>query len=212
MSDACPLIDWAVATRALAGQKVCGDLHLVQPFPSGVLVAVVDGLGHGEEAIAAANLALAALREHPPESVVSLLRRCHDRLKGTRGAVMSLASFSARDSSLTWAGVGDVEGIVLRAALHARPARESVPLRGGVLGYNLPPLRATTVSVTRGDLLIFATDGLQSSFVQEPLLHNPLLRRAADGLPQLANHLLVRYAKETDDALILVARYRGDTP
>ena len=123
VTNACTLIDWAVATRALAGQKVCGDQYLVQPFPSGVLVAVVDGLGHGEEAITAANLALAAVQEHAQEAVVPLLRSCHKRLQGTRGVVMSLASFSAPDSSLTWAGVGDVEGIVLRAAPHGWPAR-----------------------------------------------------------------------------------------
>ncbi len=212
MKDASPLIDWAVATRALAGQTVSGDLHIVQPFLSGILVAVVDGLGHGEEAIVAANLAIAALKEHAHESVVSLLQRCHDQLKGTRGVVMSLASFGAQNSSMTWAGVGDVEGVLLRAAPSARPARESIPLRGGVLGYQLPPLRAATVSVAQGDLLIFATDGVQNSFVQEPLLHNPLIRQTADGPQELANRLLVSYGKETDDALVLVARYRGDTP
>jgi negative regulator of sigma-B (phosphoserine phosphatase) len=212
VTDDTHLIDWAVATRALTGQSVSGDQYIVHPFPSGVLVAVVDGLGHGEEAITAANLAIAALQEHAHESVVLLLQGCHERLKGTRGVVMSLASFSAQDSSLTWVGVGDVEGVFLRTAPSARPARESIPLRGGVLGYQLPPLRATSVSVARGDLLIFATDGIRSSFVQEPLLNNPLTRQTADGPQQLANHLLVQYAKETDDALVLVARYRGETP
>jgi negative regulator of sigma-B (phosphoserine phosphatase) len=210
--DASHLIDWAVATRALTGQSVSGDQYTVQPFPTGVLVAVVDGLGHGEEAVTAANLAIAALREHAHESVALLLQRCHDQLKGTRGVVMSLASFSAPDSSMTWVGVGDVEGVLLRAAPSARPARESIPLRGGVLGYQLPPVRAATVSVAQGDLLIFATDGIRSSFVQEPLLNNPLTRQTADGPQELANRLLVSYGKETDDALVLVARYRGETP
>ena len=34
---------------------------------------------------------------------------------------------------MTWLGVGNVEGVLLRAAL--RIARESVLLRGGVAGY-----------------------------------------------------------------------------
>jgi len=210
--DAGHLIDWAVAARTLAGQTVSGERYLVHPLPIGVLVAVVDGLGHGEEAAAATNLAIVALRGHAHEPVVPLLQRCHDQLKGTRGVVMSLASFSAQHSSLTWAGVGDVEGILLRAAPSAQPARESIPLRGGVLGYQLPLLRAATLSMTPGDLLILATYGIRSSFAQEPLLHNPLIRQAADGPQQLANYLLVHYGKETDDALVFVARYRGDPP
>jgi serine/threonine protein phosphatase PrpC len=205
-------MDWAVAARALAGQTASGDQYLVRPFPGGVLVAVVDGLGHGEEAVTAANLAIAALRAHADEPVVALLQRCHEQLRGTRGVVMSLASFSAQGSSVTWAGVGDVEGVLLRAVAGAQPARESVPLRGGVVGYQLPRLRATTLPITQGDLLVFATDGIRSSFVQEPLLHNPLIRQTVDGPRQLADRLLAHYGKETDDALALVARCLGGTP
>src|SRR5437867_365164 len=50
------LVHWAVATLALEGERESGDLHLVQPVTDGVLIAVVDGLGHGEEAAAAARL------------------------------------------------------------------------------------------------------------------------------------------------------------
>jgi hypothetical protein len=206
------LIDWAVATRVLAGQRVCGDQSLVHPFPNGVLVAVVDGLGHGEEAGTAATLAVATLRAHAHEAVVPLLRCCHDYLKGTRGVVMSVASFRAQTGALTWAGVGDVEGVVLGASAGGHSPRESVPLRGGVLGYHLPPLRAGTVTVRPGDLLILATDGVRSSFIQAPQLHNPLLRQTADGPQELAKELVLQYAKDTDDALVLVACYRGDLP
>src|SRR6266542_1380546 len=88
-------IEWGVAARALAGQSESGDLHLVQPFPYGVLIAVVDGLGHGEEAAAAARAAAAVLKVHPEEAPVALVERCHQELLSTRGVVMSLASLSA---------------------------------------------------------------------------------------------------------------------
>ena len=44
------LIEWGVATLALPGEAQSGDRHLVKPVGSTVLVAVVDGLGHGAEA------------------------------------------------------------------------------------------------------------------------------------------------------------------
>jgi hypothetical protein len=196
----------------LTGQSVSGDVHLVTPFPGGVLVAVVDGLGHGKDAVTAANLAIATLSKHAQESPVLLLQHCHEQLKGTRGVVMSLASFRAHDDLMTWVGVGDVEGVLLRGDAGANPARESLPLRGGVVGYQLPPVRATVLPVRRGDLLIFATDGVRSSFTQEPLLRNPLIRLTQDGPRQLAEQVLARYGKATDDALVLVARYQGANP
>ncbi len=196
------LLMWDVATSALQGQVVSGDLPLVQPHPRGVLVAVVDGLGHGEEAAAAAEIAVAALREGVGEPVVSLLRRCHTTLLGTRGVVMSLASFRAEENTMEWAGVGDVEGVLIRAGAAASRAREYVPQRGGIVGFRLPPLQAAVVPVTPGDMLIFATDGISRKFTEELV---------TSGSPtKVASRLLTRYAKGTDDALVLVASYRGD--
>jgi phosphoserine phosphatase RsbX len=77
------LIDWSVAARGLNGQAASGDRCLVKPFLDGMLVVVVDGLGHGEAAAAAAALAVLTLESHPEESVISLVKRCHERLRGT---------------------------------------------------------------------------------------------------------------------------------
>lgn len=204
-----PLIAWAVAARPLAGQAVSGDLHVVAPFPAGVLVGVGDGLGHGEEAAAAAAITVTTLMAHAHEPLIPLLKRCHEQLKGTRGVVMSVASFTARDHSMTWVGVGNVEGLLRRVDVNGQPSHESLLLRGGVVGYQLPPLRAVVLPVARGDLLIFATDGIRSGFARD-LSANDLRCRHTQGGPQhLANRILAQYGKSTDDALVLVVRYLG---
>jgi len=190
---------------------VSGDLHLVQEFTGGVLVAVVDGLGHGHEAVLAATRAIETLTTYAHEPVVPLLQRCHEHLHGTRGVVMSLASFRHGAEVMTWAGVGDVEGVLLRIGPQDKLMRQSLSLRGGVLGYQLPTLHERTLSVINGDLLILATDGMRTSFVEDRVLSNPLLRRTQDGPQRIADELLARYAKDTDDALVLVARYGGET-
>lgn len=195
------LIDWGVATLTLAGQDESGDLHLVKPFPNGVLAAVVDGLGHGDEAAAAARLALATLESCAHESVIALLTRCHQAVRNTRGVVMSLASFNAHASTITWLGVGNVEGVLLGAERNVNPGRESILPRGGVVAYQLPPLHASTLPVTRGDTLLLATDGIRSGFAQGMNLSEPP--------QQIADQILARHGKGTDDALVLVARYLG---
>lgn len=199
-----PLIECGVATLTLAGETESGDLHVVQPVRTGVLVGVVDGLGHGAEAAAAARAAVATLREHAGEAVLPLLQRCHRALVGTRGVVMSLAFFHGGDASMTWLGVGNVECQLLYTDPAARPARAgrtSLVTRGGIVGSQLPQLRAEVISLTAGDTLLVATDGVKDGF--------------ADGLStdmppqQLADQVLARSRKGTDDALVLVARYLG---
>lgn len=197
------LIEWGVASVALPGEVESGDLHVVAPFPDGVLVAVIDGLGHGAEAAAAARVAAVTLQEHAHEPVISLVRRCDQSLRATRGAVIGLVSFSARNNSLTWLAVGNVEGFLIRNSAGDRP-RETVLQRAGVVGYSLPPLRADVIEVGPGDTLVLATDGMRSGF--------------AEGLspgasPQhLADHVLGQFSKGADDALVLVARYKGVAP
>ena len=196
-----PLLEWSVATRTMSGEIECGDAHLVVELPGGALVAVVDGLGHGREAAVAAREAVATLTQHADEPVVPLLQRCHGQLRATRGVVMTLASFRAADATVTWLGVGNVEGFLLRANAAAIPARESVLLRGGVVGYEIPPLRPATHRVAAGDTLVLATDGIRSAFAEGLDVAVPPREMAAG--------VLARHAKDTDDALVLVARWLG---
>src|SRR5260370_32623458 len=87
-------IDWGVATLALPGEAESGDRHLVQPTPNGVLLAAVDGLGHGAEAGVAARTAIDLLAHYAHESLLGLVNRCHQGLLNTRGVVMSLAALN----------------------------------------------------------------------------------------------------------------------
>jgi len=109
------LVSWSVAGAPLEPGTESGDLHVVAPSQHGVLVAAIDGLGHGPEAAAAAREAARVLQAHAEESVLPLVLRCHEELRRSRGVVMSVAFFDQRDDSVTWMGVGNVEGVLLRA-------------------------------------------------------------------------------------------------
>jgi serine phosphatase RsbU (regulator of sigma subunit) len=193
------IVECGAAGFALEGNE-SGDVHVVAGFPGGVLLAVIDGLGHGPEAATAANAAARILQAFASEPIDALLERCHEGLRRTRGAVVSLASFDAASSAMTWSGVGNVEGFLVRADAGAAPRRETITLRGGIVGYQLPSLRVSAVQVSHGDMLVLATDGLRSGFAD----------RLPAGSPQeIADALLARHARRSDDALVLVARYVG---
>jgi phosphoserine phosphatase RsbX len=197
-------IEWAVAEHVRAGQTESGDHFLAMGTPAGALVGVVDGLGHGAEAADAAKTAVRSIERHANETVIPLIRECHRSLFGSRGAVISVASFNAADETMTWLGVGNVEGLVIRAQTATNPGRELLLLRGGVVGVHLPALAAAIVPIMRGDTLIFATDGVRSDFLHEALPHR-------DSPQGLADRILARFGRTTDDTLVLVARYVGGT-
>ena len=192
-------VEWRASSRPRPGQKTSGDRHLVRDVTFGSLLAVVDGIGHGQEAAAAAEIALRTLEQHAEEPMVAQVNRCHAALRGTRGVVMSVAHFRARERTLTWLGVGNVEGLVL-SHKHGKPLKTMRLLqRGGVLGANLPPLQSATFPVTAGDTLLFATDGIATGFDRNlDLTQDP---------QSLADGIVARHARGTDDALVLVARF-----
>ncbi|MCX7681941.1 MAG: SpoIIE family protein phosphatase [Anaerolineae bacterium] len=196
-----PIVEWGFATRALGEYEESGDLCLVKPFPNGVLVAAIDGLGHGPKAAEASKAALGVLTSHAQKPPDLLLKLCHEELKRTRGAVISLASFNALAGTVTWVGVGNVKGLLLSSNGRGGVEREWLLLRGGVVGYNLPNLYPAVLPVRAGDMLIFATDGLRSIFAEELTLGEPP--------QQMADRILAGYFRGTDDALVVVVRYLG---
>ncbi len=194
------MIEWGVAHAALAGEPKSGDSHFVKSFPGGALVAVLDGIGHGAEACRAAETAARILGERPDDNILSLLKRCHEALRGTRGVVMSLASFNFARRAMAWCGVGNVEGLLVRSEA-SNPPRESLLLRAGVLGHQLPALHSTVLPLTPGDTLIFTTDGIRHNFDSS--------RQYKQSPQEIADQILTQDSKGTDDSLVLVARYTG---
>ena len=198
------ILEWAVAGRPLPGEQRSGDDAIVILRPPRALAAAVDGLGHGPEAAQAAGTAVEVLRGDPDGDVVALAQACHAALRATRGAALSLAAFDADRDAMTWLGIGNVEGRLVRGGHPCGGAASSLAPLAGLVGLELPPLRPVTVALRRGDTLVLATDGVEPTF--------------ADGLAatgrcdELAAEILERHGRDTDDALVLVARYLGAAP
>jgi negative regulator of sigma-B (phosphoserine phosphatase) len=194
-------LEWSTAAATMPGETESGDRYWAGAVANGMMFAVIDGLGHGRAAATASDIAIATLEQHVGDPLIELLRRCHEALRGTRGVAMSLAVFNTEDAMLTWIGVGNVEGTLLRRA--GLPS-DKLLLRNGVVGIHLPTLREGELPVKPGDILTMVTDGVTD---ERPL------RVAMDGrIESMAHGILSSAGKGTDDALVLVARYRGTPP
>jgi phosphoserine phosphatase RsbX len=199
-----PMVEYGVAKFVLPGQGESGDHHLVCCNRNGILVAAIDGIGHGEEAANASKAAAVLLRSSADEPVISLVERCHEKLRATRGVVLSLAYIDGEHGMMTWLGVGNVQGVLMRADAKKGNGQESLLLRAGVVGSQLPALQATVLPIVRGDTIFLATDGVRSDF-SATLSSRENPQRAAD-------RILERYRTGNDDALILVTRLTGINP
>jgi phosphoserine phosphatase RsbX len=196
-----PVLERGVAGLAHEGEGRSGDLAVFAPSRRGGLVAVLDGLGHGDPAADAAEAAAEILKTHVEYPPQQLLERCHQELRHTRGAVMTLAWFDLEARSMDWTGVGNVEARFVRAGAGAGARHDSPVVLGGVVGYNLPQVRIGTVALEPGDAVVLATDGVAADYGVS----------LESGVPaqQLAERVLERHGKGTDDALAVVVRYLG---
>ncbi len=195
------MLSWGSAGTAISGEVTSGDRGVFVPFPGGALVAVIDGLGHGEEAAKASLRAEQVLLAAPYAPVDELVTQCHEQLRGTRGAVISLASFDGEHATMSWLGVGNVEGVLVRAEQGVPD--EAVAMRGGTVGFLLPPLNPRTLKVHPGDTLVLASDGIRHGFKAEVI-------RAREP-QQIADEILRLWSKTSDDAYVMVARYTGES-
>jgi phosphoserine phosphatase RsbX len=197
-------VEWGIAARSRRGEATSGDLAVVTLLPDGALVAGIDGLGHGSEAARAARTAADVLRERATQDLVALVQRCHAALRDTRGAAISLAFISASRSAMTWLGVGNVEGRVLSGDRSATRPKGSLALGRGVAGHELPTVTTATLEVRPGDVLVLATDGIESAFADSLDI--------SGSTQAISDRILAEHGKRTDDALVVAVRYLGVRP
>lgn len=197
------IVEWSVRERTLPGETFSGDRCLVKEVWEGVLIAVIDGIGHGAEAAKAADCALETIEANADRSFSLLLQKCHANLKRMRGVVMSLAYLDDQ-RTMTWMGIGNVEGRLIRRRMQYNDKTESLLLRPGVIGGEndvVPTFYPRGLALMRGDLLIMATDGIKNDFDNDI--------EVAAGPKRIAEEIIATKCKPNDDALVFVGRYTG---
>lgn len=196
-------IEWATASRSRPGEEFCGDQAIaVHVDADHALFGVLDGLGHGPDAASAALAATEALRGARDQRLEVLVQLCHRVLSGTRGVAMTLARIEFHTNKLSWTGIGNVGANLVAKNASGIHVRASARLVGGIVGYRIPETRpAQVVSIRLGDLLVITSDGI----AEDHLDHLDFAASAKD----IAEQILTKHAKESDDALVLAARHRG---
>jgi negative regulator of sigma-B (phosphoserine phosphatase) len=199
-------MEWAAVRRPHPDEQVCGDHPIaLDVHGTAALFGVVDGLGHGEAAATAAQDAVAAVQRARAEPLDVVMQLCHRALTETRGAAMTLARIDFESDCLSWLGIGNVTADLLAKRPSGVEVRASALLAGGIVGYRVPQsLHTHQVPIAPGDLLVIASDGIEEG-------HFDSIDFAAPATA-IAEQLLARYSRHSDDALVVAARHRGAAP
>ncbi|MDQ3818224.1 MAG: SpoIIE family protein phosphatase [Acidobacteriota bacterium] len=187
---------FGVWARPHPAEEVSGDAYFIRTRNRQTLVAVIDGLGHGEGAKEAADCAIDSLDEWMGEPLDEVLRSVHEALRSTRGAVLGAAVIDEANGQFHYAGVGNVMVRVFGNAQAISPISTN-----GTLGARLGQVRVWTHPWTDGATLVMASDGVSASWDIES--YPGILRHS----PQILAGVLMRdYGRDADDATVLVAR------
>ena len=192
------LLEIGLAQFTLPGQAQSGDRCYLKQDEERAVIGVVDGVGHGPQAAEAAALACEVLADDGAAPLRELMVRCHERLRGSRGAAIALLAVDRQRQRLEWLGVGNVAVLLLHPAATGQLARTELFLRAGVVGDSLPATAASQMRIVPGDVIVAATDGVDTGFLDSIARLEPPQR--------LAERLLAEHRNGHDDALVLVAR------
>jgi phosphoserine phosphatase RsbX len=190
-------VDVGHRVRAMPGEHVAGDVCFVSMRPSGPVLALIDGLGHGEAAAAAAERCRESFAKHADLGLGDMLAMAHRDLRGTRGAVATLARIRVSERALEVAGVGNASAVLFQEQAGSA-TRQSPVITPGVLGSAFRSTTVQRLAFDVGALLVLHSDGLRSRF--DALSLRLVTAQSA------AEELVGSYGKTSDDAGCIVAR------
>ncbi|HEY2514818.1 MAG TPA: SpoIIE family protein phosphatase, partial [Polyangiaceae bacterium] len=157
-SDVPRLREVGVFSRPYPGEPVSGDGALFCRSDDRLVLAVADGLGHGEEARAATTAVLEAARSAMGQGPQAMLAAGHAAAAGTRGAAMTVAVIDGQ-GRLSLAGVGNVMACIVGPRKSSRftgsPGVVGAPGPLRRIGFEETPLSPY-------DAVVLFTDGLSS--------------------------------------------------
>lgn len=187
---------WGAMTLPATGQDQNGDAYIIKRFGDRQLLAIIDGLGHGEGAMEAAIEAVASIEKNASQSVETIIRATHQALRSTRGAVAGLALIDCTTGVIEYAGIGNTD-------FRAFGGRESLRFisLNGTLGSRLDRVKVFKEQLPKVVTLVMSTDGISERWDAE---NYPGLL----GLhPQMLCAVVMRdFSRSNDDATIICGR------
>lgn len=179
-----------------AGAEANGDYYYIKKFKDRCIFAVIDGIGHGEEASSASKLASKIIADNTHKSIEHILMAVNKGLINTRGVVAGIVVIDTLKKEFEYAAVGNID---FRYILNG--TTERFVYSNGFLGrYSHCKIKVHRKIYEKNSVITMCTDGISNKWDYSSYLNIDLNNPAL-----LCNLILKDFGKSIDDATILVS-------
>ena len=182
--------------RAFEGERVSGDGLFYHEDEEGILLSISDGLGHGKGAHKVSSDISSFLESHHHKDIAALITQVHEKIAPCMGAAMAIAYINLKEGLVSFCGIGNVGGYLIG------PRDKVFVCKDGMVGANMRSPLVQSETLSPGDKVILASDGIHERFYSKAKRHifkeKPTL---------IVQYLLDEFSKPYDDASCWVFEY-----
>ena len=187
------IIQTSVYSRPKPGFKSNGDAYFIKRYDDSAIVAVIDGIGHGDKASEASQIALKVLEDRFREDLEQIVINIHRQSHGSRGCVLGLVRMN-KDGRIEYLGVGNI-----RTQIYTKDMYKRLVSFDGLLGSNMRTLRTDRLELATPCLIVMHSDGVSSfNYDDRRIVYRPVM--------EIAKESFEKHKKSSDDATLLIAR------
>ncbi|HYF02614.1 MAG TPA: ATP-binding protein [Patescibacteria group bacterium] len=174
-----------------------GDAYVIKEFDGDkILLAVIDGLGQGDDAAFVANIVKQIIERNYRLPLQELIVMCDKALRqGSLNSGVAMSLILIANGEICYAGVGDTHTKVFMEDDN----HYTLSQKGLVGNFVLPQVRVKKIKEGKKFSVIMCTDGIQDHFRCENLPKDT-------NAQELANFIFNNYHRSYGDATVLVAK------
>jgi anti-sigma regulatory factor (Ser/Thr protein kinase) len=194
-----PRLEIGVVAVPKTGEQLCGDAFGFKVQKDSLLIFAVDGLGHGPKAHEASQCAIEVFMECEECLPNDIIKKIHNSIKRTRGAVGAVSEISIKKNIVNYSGIGNISS---RAIAHDES--KNMVSYNGILGHNIPSqIHNNSFDLTGYHIFIMHSDGLKTRW---DLSKYPDLSKRSPSV--IAAMIYKENTRGTDDCLIIVVKIK----
>ena len=180
--------------RPRFGETRSGDLFLIKEGENYLFTALIDVLGHGNEAADLAEKATASIELNFRKNLIEIAEACHKTLRQTRGTAASFVKIYRNENKMEHLGIGNIQ-----TRIYGLKHEAKIFSFNGTLGVIYEKPHISEYIFEEGCILILTSDGIKSNYQAEP----ELLRKSPQ---EIGHEILKNFSKEYDDASVIVVK------
>ena len=169
------IIQTSVFSRPKPGFKSNGDGYFIKRYEDSAVVAVIDGIGHGDKASEASKMALKVIEDKFRDELEQVVLTVHRKLHGSRGCVMGIVRMD-KGGKIEYLGVGNI-----RTQIYTTEKYKRLVSFDGLLGSNVRTLRTDRLTLSTPCLVVLHSDGVSSfNFDDKRIVYRPVIEIAKE--------------------------------